>query len=126
MSKTIEKCIQEILKNIETRKTVDYGDKASVRRYNAAYDRILRNVMYIEKNYPEHQNLFMEMLSHQDAHVAYCFACLILNRFSYGIEQRKQALSVVKNVYNTRKLNGIIIPYLVIQDWEETLRREAE
>ena len=49
---TAEECIHRILVEIEKRKSVDYADKRSVRRYNAAYDRIYANAKYINDNYP--------------------------------------------------------------------------
>ena len=52
VEKTAEECIRRILVDIEKRKNVDYADKLSVRRYNAAYDRIYANAKYINDNYP--------------------------------------------------------------------------
>ena len=37
--KSLEACIAGYLTQVEKRKNVDYADKASVRRYNAAYDK---------------------------------------------------------------------------------------
>ena len=68
-----EDCITQILKDIDKRKTVNYADKNSVRRYNAAMDRIIVKANYLCDNYPDKMNLFISLLDHPDYDI--CSTC---------------------------------------------------
>jgi len=125
---SFESYMEDILRNIELRKTVDYGSRSSVRKYNAAYDRIIKNVKAIERNYPERRSIFNEMLSHQDAAVVYLFGCLILDRPNFSLEDRVNALDVLKKLCLSNRLDRLTITGLgfAIQVWEEKLQKERE
>ena len=58
-NKSFEKCFEHILRDIKKRKTVDYLDKNSIRRYNAAADRMFANATYINDTYPERTQEFV-------------------------------------------------------------------
>jgi hypothetical protein len=77
-NKTADQCIEYILKNIDKRKDVDYGSRLSVRRFNAAYDRILENARYIDRHYPNALGSLMELIYHQDIFVVEHCAPIIL------------------------------------------------
>jgi hypothetical protein len=52
MDKTVDSCIAHILRDIDKRREVDLADKNAVRRYNAAMDRIVKNMEYIDAHFP--------------------------------------------------------------------------
>lgn len=125
-AKTFEMCMDIILEGLEFRRTVDYASRTSVRRYNAAYGNILKNMLYIEKNYPEKRNVFMEMLAHEDPYIACAFGCYLLNHLSCTLEQKWYALSIIKKLYNTGKLERTEFSniWITIKHWEKNLRVE--
>ena len=126
--KTFEKCMDKILEDLEFRRTVDYASKTAVRKYNAAYGKIRKNILYIEKNYPEKRNVFIEMLAHEDPYIACAFGCFILNHLSCTLEQKWYALSVIKKLYNTGKLARTEFSniWITIKHWEKILQAEEE
>lgn len=69
MNKTGDDYINRILKDIDRRRAVDYGDKNSVRRYNAAMERIIRNAKYIDAHFPEELEKFVELCDHPDVFI---------------------------------------------------------
>ena len=65
-----EACIEYILRDIDKRRTVHYADKNSVRRYNAAMDRIVSRANFICENYPDKMELLVTLLDHPDYQIA--------------------------------------------------------
>ena len=98
MNKTPEKCISNILKDTEKRKTVDYGDRASVRRFNAAMDRIHANLDYIDEHFPEQINLVIALLDFPEIEVSLVCAIRLLRFRNATTEQRQKALQTIQRV----------------------------
>lgn len=116
--------LNRILKDIEYRKNVDYESRMSVRKFNAAYKRIINNISMIEMHYPEQKPTFLDMLTHEDNAVAYNIAWLILQRPFFTLDEKRCALNVIKTLYYEKKLEHLIdkaILHLIIPEWDERL-----
>lgn len=121
MSKlSFETCIQAILDNIEIRKTVNYGDRTSVRQYNQAYDKITKKITYIETHYPDRINEFIALIHHPDPEVAYSCGCRVIYNRNFPMEARRSALAVVKKLFaegQAKDVPAVAIPVL-LEEWE--------
>jgi hypothetical protein len=98
MNKTPEKCIANILKDAEKRKTVDYGDRNSVRRFNAAMDRIHANLNYIDENFPDQIGLVVELLDSPESGVSLVCAIKLLDFRSATPEHKQKALQTIRRI----------------------------
>lgn len=65
-----QKYIDRILNDIEKRRSVDYADRNSVRRYNAAMDRIIKNANILCDHFPDQMDLFIELVNHPDYQIS--------------------------------------------------------
>ena len=118
-----EECLARILKDIEKRKTVDYADKNSVRRYNAAMDRIIERANYFYDNYPEKMNMFTELLDHPDFDIAETFTAVIYGLRNATKSHKLIALDSARQLLS-REMNALnrYIWSLVIKQWEAQLQ----
>lgn len=96
--KTFEKCLQNILTDIKKRAAVNYGDKNSVRRYNAAYERLSSNFVQVDQMYPQRIHELMDYLDHKDFHVSETFALFIVKMQNAKYEQKKAALDTLQQL----------------------------
>ncbi len=107
VEKTAEECIRRILGDIEKRKIVDYADKLSVRRYNAAYDRMYANAKYINDNYPSQLTLLVELFSHLDFTVVTACAPLVLRLDRATKEQKLLAIDTIKKAIQDPRMDSV-------------------
>ena len=105
--KTYEQYIEHILKDIEKRKTFDYGDRNSVRRYNAAADRIAKDVTAIEEQYPDRINDFFQLIYHPDTEVAHALAWYVYDRKSFSVKQKQEAIRVIQHLLDSGAIKGV-------------------
>lgn len=119
--KTAEECIRRILVDIEKRKNVDYADKLSVRRYNAAYDRIYANAKYINDNYPAQLSMLIELFFHPDFSVVMCCAPLVLKLDKATKEQKLLAIETIKKGIEDPRMDSVskLGFSISIKDWEK-------
>ena len=118
---SFEKCLADILRDIELRKNVDYGDKKSVRKYNAAYGRMKNNAICINENYSDRVDELFALTSHSDPAIAYAVACLIINHVKCSNTMKRAAIAVVKKLFEdkkTPKLSELSLPSC-LKDWEK-------
>jgi hypothetical protein len=122
-----EECIARIMKDIEKRKTVDYADKNSVRRYNAGMDRIKERANYLCDNYPDKMDLFTALLDHPDYSVAATCTSILFSLRNATREHRLAALASAKKMFD-RELNAIheFMWQVNIERWEKKLLEECE
>ena len=119
-NKIFEERIERIFRDIEKRKTVDYADKNSVRRYNAAMDRIVANVKAINNDYPEQKRAFLDFMYHKDPSIAMTFACMVIHVLSCEVDEKREAIAVVRKLLEDGKLDAlqkITVPYN-LERWE--------
>ena len=121
IEKTAEECIRRILVDIEKRKNVDYADKLSVRRYNAAYDRIYANAKYINDNYPAQLSMLIELFFHPDFSVVMCCAPLVLKLDKATKEQKLLAIETIKKGIEDPRMDSVskLGFSISIKDWEK-------
>ena len=121
IEKTAEECIRRILVDIEKRKNVDYADKLSVRRYNAAYDRIYANAKYINDNYPAQLSMLIELFFHPDFSVVMCCAPLVLQLDKATKEQKLLAIETIKKGIEDPRMDSVskLGFSISIKDWEK-------
>ncbi len=121
VEKTAEECIRRILVDIEKRKNVDYADKLSVRRYNAAYDRIYANAKHINDNYPAQLSLLIELFFHPDFSVVTCCAPLIFRLTNATKEQKLLAIETIKMAIKDPRMDSIskLGFSMSLKDWEK-------
>ena len=106
-NKTFEKCMTNILKDIEKRSNVAYEDKNSVRRYNAAYHRIFANVRYIEDNYPERMESVVALIHHPDVLVVRHIAPILLRLNHTSKADKKNAVLALQKLYDENKFDAV-------------------
>ena len=106
-NKSLNDCIASILIDIEKRKTVDYTDKKSIRRYNAAMDRIVSNIKYIENNCPSCIESIIDFLNNPDQAVSGTFASLIFNMKNATLEHKMKCLSTAKSIINNSQTSSL-------------------
>jgi hypothetical protein len=118
---TAEECIHRILVEIEKRKSVDYADKRSVRRYNAAYDRIYANAKYINDNYPSQLTLLVELFSHPDLAVVTTCAPLVFRLDRAKKEQKLLAIDTIKKAIQDPRMDSVsrLGFTMSLRDWEQ-------
>ena len=119
--KTAEECIRRILVDIKKRKNVDYADKLSVSRYNAAYDRLYANAKYINDNYPAQLSLLIELFTHPDLDVVTHCAPLVFRLDKATKEQKLFAIKTIKNAIQDSRMDDIskLGFSMSLKDWEK-------
>ena len=127
-NKTADQCIEYILKNIDKRKEVDYGSRISVRRFNAAYDRILENARYIDHHHPNALGSLMELIYHQDIFVVEHCAPIILALDHSTLAQKWEAIGVIRALTVDERLSsGDRLGFsMSLEDWEAKLKKQTE
>ena len=95
---SVDECINGIFSEIENRREVDYASRSSVRRYNAAYDRMLGYVMYIDRHYPEQIPLLLDLLNHPNISVVQACAPMILGMSNSTKAQKELALDAIRKI----------------------------
>lgn len=120
-----EECVARILKDIEKRKTVDYADENSVRRYNAAMDRIIDRANYLCDNHPDKLDLLIALLDHPDNRIAATCTGVLFNLHNATYEHKLLALASAKQLLY-RDLNPLdrMGWTINIGRWENSLRKE--
>lgn len=119
-----EECITRILKDIDKRRTVDYADKNSVRRYNTAMDRIIERANYICDNYPDKMDLFTAFLDHPDYDIAATCTSVLFGLNNATKEHKFAALTSARQLL-CRDLNEIqdFAWTVNIERWEIQLQK---
>ena len=116
-----EQCISYILEDIAFRQHVDYGSKTSVRQYNAAMNRIIKHVKYIDANFPERRQDFIAMIHHSDPMTAYAISCRVIDTITCPVSVKREAASVYKALVDSGKcgrLPQIALP-ITLSKWED-------
>jgi hypothetical protein len=117
---SFDKCVTSILSDIVLRKSVDYGDKKSVRKYNAAYGRMKKNAIYINTNYSDRVDELFALTNNTDTEIAYAVACLIISHIECPSTMKRAAIAVVKKLFEegkTPKLSELTLPSCIM-NWE--------
>ena len=126
--KTVEKCIECMLSNIEKRKTVEYGSRLSVRHFNAAYKRILNSARYIDLHYPNELGSLMQLLYHPDIVVVEHCAPIILALDNSTMAQKWEAIEVVRAIISDDRISsGDRMGFSAsLESWEAKLKKQEE
>lgn len=93
-----EACIEYILRDIDKRRTVDYADKNSVRRYNAAMDRIVSRANFICEHYPDKMELLVTLLDHPDYQIAATCTSVLFGLRSATKEHKLAAIKAARRL----------------------------
>lgn len=96
---TFDELITEFIHCIEIRKTVDYGDKQSVRAYNRASDRYIKIANRIEDAFPEHRADFAALMNSADFDVRSTAAFCVLTNLRYTPEMEAAALKIIREYF---------------------------
>ena len=102
-----EECITHILKDIDKRRTVDYADKNSVRRFNTAMDRIIEKANYLCDNYPDKMGLFIALLDHPDYQIAATCTSTLFGLHNATKEHKLAALDSARRLLSHPGLDAI-------------------
>lgn len=105
--KNIDSIIEEIIKDISFRKNVDYAKSYSVKQFNMAYDRIHKNMQYVDKFYPSEISRLMELLKHADHKVVATCAPIILQLKNCTHGQKLEALTAIRNLIEDPRLDDV-------------------
>lgn len=119
-----EECIARILKDIDKRRMVDYSDKNSVRRYNAAMDRIIERSNYLCDNYPDKMDLFVSLLDHPDYDICSTCTAVLYGLHNATRDQQLTALASAKHLLSHPDINELDVFILTvnIERWETQLQ----
>lgn len=122
-TKTAEECISRILRDIEKRRSVDYADKKSVRRYNAAIDRIMENANYLCDNYPDQMELFIALVRSPDYSISATCTSILYYLHGSTLEFKRIALGSARQLLLHPDANEVeqFIWRVNIQRWEAEL-----
>ena len=126
-NKTFTQCMDIILECIKQREHVNYSDRISVKHFNAAYDRIFKNMQYIDIHYPTKLDLVMELLQ-VSAPDFICHCAPMFFRLKHSTYQQKLvALTAIKNVIEEDQMSPLdkLGFSESIKDWETQLVKEA-
>lgn len=104
---TFEQLLEEFLRCVEIRKTVDYGDSHSVRAYNRAADRYGKVVDRIDAHFPDRREEFAALMHSDDPDVRSTAAFCVLMRIRYTPEMEAQALENIREYFRMDPLAGI-------------------
>lgn len=123
MTKTVEQYIQAILRDIEKRKTVDLGDKNSVRRYNAAMDRIYKNVKIVLDDFPSGFEKLTAFLDCPDTDVPRHLAPMLFIRDECPVELKRKIVALAKTWLDDPQIDSISKFHISynIKQWEQEL-----
>lgn len=69
--------IDRILNDIEKRRYVDFTDRNSIRRYNAAMDRIIKNANYFCEHFPDQMDMYLKLVDHPDYQISATFTAIL-------------------------------------------------
>ena len=125
-NKTFSQCMDIIMESIKQREHVDYSDRTSVKHFNAAYDRIFKNMQYIDTHYPDKLDLVIELLQ-TSAPDFICHCAPMFFRLKHSTYQQKLvALTAIKNVMEKDQMSPLdkLGFSESIKDWETQLARE--
>ena len=103
--KSMDRCLEEVFKDMEIRKKIDYGNMCSVRQCNRASDRIRKNFLYIDRHYPDKIHVIEQMLFHPDPEVASDVAVVMQDFVNATVEQKWKAIDVVKELLRNESLH---------------------
>ena len=119
-----EECLARILKDIEKRKTVVYSDKNSVRRFNAAMDRIIERANYFCDNYPEKMEWFTTLLDDPDFEIASAFTGTLFILHNATRDHKLAALASAKRLLQRPEINPLekLGWTITIERWESELQ----
>ena len=120
-----EACIEYILRDIDKRRTVDYADKNSVRRYNAAMDRIVSRANFICENYPDKMELLVTLLDHPDYQIAATCTSVLFGLRSATKEHKLAAIKAARRFLLRPELSDmeIFIWTTNIDRWETEIAK---
>lgn len=121
--KSVDECIKGYLEQVEKRKNVDYADKASVRRYNAAYDKCFRFAKYIDDYYPEQLDVLVALLEHPDTDIVMHCAPMLFRLNNTTRKHKLSAIAASKKLLLDPKINEVD-KYVIacnVAKWEETM-----
>ena len=121
--KTVSDCINGFMVAVENRKNVNYASRASVRKYNLAYDKCYRNLKFINDHYPDQLDVLETLLDHPDPVVVRTCAAIISRLTNCKIDLQIKAIQVYKNLLddpNTDAADRFAYTKF-IADWEENL-----
>jgi hypothetical protein len=102
-----EECINEFLIQVAKRKAVDYGSKASVRNFNAAYQKCFHCAKYIDVHYPNQIDLLLGLLDHNDWEVVAHCAPMILRLKNSTHEQKKRAIEAIYKLLQDPRVDDV-------------------
>lgn len=126
--KSAEDCIACIIEEVNKRKMVDYGDKKSVREYNASYDKLLRAARCIDEKYPDKMNLLTDLFYHLDVEVVLTSAPLIFLLKNGSKEKKQEAIGVIRKAVEnpavSKSTRGGFLFFL--SDWERKISMSPE
>lgn len=106
-SLSFDELIAEFIRCVEIRKTVDYGDRHSVRIYNRAADRYGKIVDRIDSHFPDRRADFAALMHSDNPDVRSTAAFCVLNGIHYAPEMENQALANIRKYFRRDPLAAI-------------------
>ena len=104
---TFERCLKNIFTDIEKRRSVDYADRNSVRRYNAASDRIYKNFAYIDEHFPDRIESLMEYVDADNLERIWFFVFGITKMKNSSKEQKVRCVEELRKLRDNPNLGSV-------------------
>ena len=104
---TFERCLKNIFTDIEKRRSVDYADRNSVRRYNAASDRIYKNFAYIDEHFPDRIESLMEYVDADNLERIWFFVFGITKMKNSSKEQKVRCVEELRKLRDNTNLGSV-------------------
>lgn len=95
-----ETLYKRFIAGVEKTKSIDYLDRASIRRSNVGVDQYRKAAKQIGELYPEHIKEFAVLLKSKDVKYRQCCAVCLIELMNAPEEQRSLAFIEVKQYYH--------------------------
>lgn len=107
MNDTVGKRIDKVLQDIQARKNVNYACRQEVCCYNRAYDRIVRNIRYIDKHYPDQIGRLLVLLNSSDVDIITHIAPIVLQLNNCPFEDKLTAFRILEGLLEDQRLDKL-------------------
>lgn len=107
MNNTVDNRIERILRDIQTRKKVNYACRQEVCSYNRAYDRIAMNIRYIDEHFPDQIGRILALLNSTDVDIITHIAPIVLHLNSCSSEDKLTAFRSLEELLEDERLDKL-------------------